>query len=170
MSALGVQKDFKNNHARSISVDYIQKLSSTTGSIVASKKENWTYHLPPQTVDTHIVVIGRDGTTMPIRLQGYRETMNGTISFYNKKGKRLHTIYVAQAPEYGKAQFNSNFKKEIAEVKHLFPNAIYIGLADGAKENWTFLDKYVHVSILDYWHACEYLTKVSKAFSRSNKT
>jgi len=49
------------------------------------------------------------------------------------------------------------------------PQAVYLGLADGAKENWTYLEDYVDTCILDYWHACEYLTKASKAFSRYKK-
>lgn len=167
MSALSVQKDLKNNHGRAVSVDYIQKLSEEVGELIETKKPSWTYSLPTQTSDTKMISIGRDGTTMPIRSQGYRETMNGTISFHNADGERLHTIYLAQAPEYGKAGFDGHFTREIAEVKSLFPRATYIGLADGAKDNWTYLEEHVDRCVLDYWHACEYLTKASKAFSRS---
>jgi len=167
MSALSVQKDLKNNHARKISVDYIQKVSAKLGDIIEDKKSDWTYVLPAETLDTKMVSIGRDGTTMPIRKEGYRETMNGTISFHSESGERLHTIYLANAPEYGKSKFDAAFDIEIAQVKSLFPEADFIGLADGAKENWTYLEAHVDVSILDYWHACEYLTKASKAFSRS---
>jgi len=167
MSALSVQKDLKNNHGRKISVDYIQKVSSQLGDIIEETKTVWTYVLPSQTSDTKIISLGRDGTTMPIRKEGYRETMNGTISFHSESGERLHTIYLANAPEYGKSKFDANFTNEIAQIKSLFPKAKFIGLADGAKENWTYLEKHVDVSILDYWHACEYLTKASKAFSRS---
>ncbi len=167
VSAQSVQKDLKNNHGRKISVDYIQKISNEVGEVVEVKKRSWTYSLPAQTLDTQIISIGRDGAMMPIRSQGYRETMSGTIGFYNAEGERLHTIYLAQAPEYGKADFNAHFTREIEQVKTLFPNATYIGLADGAKENWTYLEEHVDKCILDYWHACEYLTKASKAFSRS---
>jgi len=167
MSALQVQKDLADNHGRKISTDYLQKLSSRVGSLVESKKQAWTYCLPAKTATACLISFGRDGTTMPICSAGYRETMNGTISFYSPTGERLHTIYLAQAPEYGKAKFNAAFSQEIAVVKQLFPAATYIGLADGAKENWTYLDSHVEVSILDYWHACEYLSKASKAFSGS---
>lgn len=167
MSARSVQKDLKDNHARKISVDYIQKVSSQVGDIIEATKTDWTYDLPSQTADTKLISLGRDGTTMPVRKEGYRETMNGTITFHSESGERLHTIYFANAPQYGKAKFDAAFDDEIAKVKSLFPTAKYIGLADGAKENWTYLEQHVDVSILDYWHACEYLTKASKAFSRS---
>lgn len=167
MSAKQVQKDLKHNHAREISIDYIQKLSSRVGILAENKKQEWTYSLPSKTANTHHISLGRDGTTMPIRKEGYRETMNGTITFHSQTGERLHTIYLAQAPEYGKAKFNAALSQQVAVVKQLFPAAPYIGLADGAKDNWTYLEQYTDVNILDYWHACEYLTKASKAFSRS---
>ena len=149
MSALQVQKDLANNHGRKISTDYIQKLSSRVGDLAESKKQAWTYSLPPKTADAHLICFGRDGTTMPIVSKGYRETMNGTISFHSQTGERLHTIYFAQAPEYGKAKFNTAFDQEIAVVKQLFPSATYLGVADGAKENWTYLEpvSYTHLTL-----------------------
>ncbi|MEM1122056.1 MAG: hypothetical protein AAGJ18_16520 [Bacteroidota bacterium] len=74
---------------------------------------------------------------------------------------------MAQAPEYGKLTFNERFAAEIDRIKSLVSKADYIGLADGAKDNWTFLESYTEVSILDFWHASEYLTLASKAASRS---
>jgi hypothetical protein len=37
---------------------------------------------------------------------GYRQAMVSTIALYDNEGERLHTLYVAAAPEYGKAGFN----------------------------------------------------------------
>jgi len=170
MSASQVQKDLSRNHGRKVSSDYIQKVSGEVGDLIERKEKEWTYSLPSEVVDSELVSIGRDGTTMPIRGKGYRETMNGTISFYDKTGIRIHTIYLACAPEYGKSKFNSRFTEEINNVKTQLSNqSHYIGLADGAKENWTFLEQHVQTSILDYWHVCEYLSKASKAFSKSKK-
>jgi len=167
MSSGKVAEDLLDNHGRRLSSDYIQKLSLEVGELIEQKEADWTYALPDNTTDTQVISIGRDGTTMPIRSEGYREAMNGTISFYDGEQKRLHTIYLAQAPQYGKLDFNTRFSQEIAKVKQQFGDAVYIGLADGAKENWTFLEQYVDETILDYWHVCEYLTKASKAYSRS---
>lgn len=102
-----------------------------------------------------------------MRSDGYRETMAGTISFYDAELNRVHTIYMAQAPEYGKATFNKRFEQEINRVKSLVDQATYVGLADGAKDNWTFLDPFIEDAILDFWHASEYLSLASKAASRS---
>jgi hypothetical protein len=51
----------------------------------------------------------------------------------------------------------------------LYPNADYVGVADGAPDNWTFLQSHVDEQILDFFHASEYLSKASKAaFKRSD--
>lgn len=169
MSTRQVVSDLEENHGRTISRDYVQSLSDELGTQIGIAESRWTYHLPSEIIEqTQIVGIGRDGTTTHIRGDGYRETMSGTISFYNEDGERLHTIYQAQAPEYGKNTFDRRFAKRIQEIKDQFSSTIqYVGLADGAKDNWTFLDAHTHVAILDFWHACEYLTLASKVVSKS---
>lgn len=145
----------------------IKDLSNDVGNLIEQQERNWTYAMPLQAIEAQTVSLGRDGTTMYLRSDGYRETMNGTISFYDKAGNRVHTIYMAQAPQYGKANFNERFQREIEQVKSLVTKATYIGLADGAKDNWTFLDPYTDLAILDFWHASEYLALASKAVSKS---
>lgn len=161
MSANLVSEDLKLNHGRSISSKLIQKIGKAVGEIAMNQESEWVYQLPAmKEVVTHIA-IGRDGTTTAIRKQGYRETMCGTLSFYNSKGGRLHTIYLACAPEYGKSSFDAVMDMEIARIKPKYPKITYIGLADGAKTNWTYLDKHTSVNILDFFHATEYLADVS---------
>lgn len=167
LSASKVQRDLRENHSRQVSTDFIKDLSHDVGALIDQQEQNWMYALPLQATQAQVVSIGRDGTTMYLRGDGYRETMNGTISFYDQTGTRVHTIYLAQAPEYGKATFNQRFTREIERVKSLLPQAVYIGLADGAKDNWTFLSPFTDIDLLDFWHASEYLTLASKAASRS---
>ena len=51
---------------------------------------------------------------------------------------------------------------QIQAIKQKCPQAELIGVADGAHDNWTFLDKYVKDSILDFYHASTYLAKVAE--------
>jgi hypothetical protein len=45
-----------------------------------------------------------------------------------------------------------------------------VGIADGAADNWTFLESHVKEQVLDFFHACEYLSKASKAaFKKSEE-
>jgi hypothetical protein len=89
--------------------------------------------------------------------------MVGSISLYNKEGERIHSTYLAQAPEYGKETFYCDLRKEIEETKKMYQGKTYVGVADGAADNWKFLEPFVDVQVLDFFHATEYLAKVSNA-------
>jgi putative transposase len=47
-------------------------------------------------------------------------------------------------------------EREIAHVKHLYPKAVYVGIADGAQSNWDFLEPHTCVQILDFYQATGY--------------
>lgn len=96
---------------------------------------------------------------------GYREAMTGNVSLYNLDGDRVHTIYLGATPEYGKATFLSRLQNEVDKIKNKYPNATYVGLADGAANNWEFLTPNTQYQILDFYHATEYLAGASYAFS-----
>jgi hypothetical protein len=99
---------------------------------------------------------------------GYREAMTGTISLYDRKGERQHTIYIGASPEYGKAAFYERMEREISHTKKLYADATYAGIADGARCNWDFLEQHTTVQILDFYHAAEYITQASfAAFPRN---
>jgi hypothetical protein len=100
---------------------------------------------------------------MLMRNDGWRQAMVGSISYYDENGERLHTSYVAHAPEYGKGRFYENFQKEIKQIKKKFEGKTFVGVADGAADNWTFLAPFVEYQVLDFFHASEYLSKASKA-------
>ena len=161
LSAGLVSEDMGLNHGRPISCKLIQSISHHVSEIAIDHEFEWQYELPYfNSVVTHIG-IGRDGTTSAIRGDGYRETMCGTLSFYNSQGERLHTTYTACAPQYGKKTFDTVLDMEIEQAKQQFPLAVYVGIADGAKDNWTYLHPHTSVSVLDYFHATEYLSDVS---------
>ena len=77
--------------------------------------------------------------------------MCGSIALYDHQGERMHTIYCSATPEYGKDKFKEKLGREIERVKATFPNVLYIGLADGAKDNWTFLENYTPRLVLDFY-------------------
>ena len=113
---------------------------------------------------------------MLLREDGWRQAMVGSISLLNNEGIRIHTTYLAQAPEYlycvrstryGKETFYRDLANEIETTKKAYPGIRCIGVADGAPDNWKFLESFVDVQVLDFFHATEYLTKVSKAAFKS---
>ena len=99
-----------------------------------------------------------DGTCLLLCEGGWRETMVGTIGFYDDQGERQHTIYLGATPEYGKATFLDRMEREVERVKAAYPQARYVGLADGAQGNWGFLERHTELQVIDFWHAAEYLS------------
>lgn len=159
-----VQRDLAENHGRQVSACYIQNTSRAVGQLVLEKESIWEYHLPAtlKEAEVHTISVGRDGTTLLMKQGGYREAMSATIGLYDKEGQRLHTIYLAEAPEYGKASFDRRFRGEIQRIQQQFPKATYVGLADGAADNWSFLRPFVDIELIDFYHAVEYLAAVAK--------
>jgi quinol monooxygenase YgiN len=171
MSGSETVDDLNDNHDRKISLSFLQNISDAVSAIAQIKEEKWEYHLPDLTKKEAIttIVLSMDGTTVLTREYGYRETMVGTISLYDIDGDRKHSIYIGAAPEYGKDHFKKRMTEEIEHIKRIYPNALYLAIADGAKDNWTFLEKHTSRQTLDFYHASEYLTKASEAIIQNNQ-
>ena len=54
-------------------------------------------------------------------------------------------------------------------MKQLYPDALYIGIADGATDNWPFLNQYTSIQVTDFWHATEYLANAAEAIFHRKK-
>jgi hypothetical protein len=160
------QVDLQENHGRSVSRRLIQDVADAAAATVLAKEEDWGYALPKFDEAPSTVAVSLDGTCLLMGEGGWRETMVGTLSFYDDEGERQHTVYLAATPEYGKAKFLSHLEAEIGRAKARCPGAHYIGIADGAKGNWEFLQKHTDVQVTDFWHAVEYLGKAAVVLYR----
>lgn len=153
-----VIKDLAENHGRTVARCFVQDVADAVAAVAMAKEEEWEYTLPESEGPTATITIGMDGTCLLMCEGGWRETMVGTIGLYDDEGQRQHTVYLAATPEYGKATFLDRMEREIERVKAAFPQARYVGLADGAKGNWEFLGRHTEVQVIDFWHAAEYLS------------
>ena len=163
-----VQLDLETNHGRSVSRCLIQDVADAVAAAVLAKEEDWGYTLPKFEGPPSTVAVGLDGTCLLMGEDGWRETMVGTLSFYDREGERLHTVYLAATPEYGKAKFLGRLEQEIARARAKCPDARYVGIADGAKGNWEFLGRHTDVQVTDFWHAVEYLGKAAVVLYRGH--
>jgi hypothetical protein len=161
MKSTEAQRDLEENHGRKVSRCYLQDIASDVAAIAQDKQDRWTYEQPPLEGMVHTVGLGVDGTCMLFCEEGYREAMVGTITLYDEQGDRLHTIYVAAAPEYGKQSFFDRMDTEIRDCKKRYPWAYWVGVADGAKDHWPWLKKHTQRQILDFFHASGYLDKAA---------
>jgi hypothetical protein len=162
MSSPRLVEDLQENHGRKVHRSFVQTLAEAVGSIALLKEEDWHYQTPKLSMPVTTVSIGVDGTCLLLCEGGFRQAMVGTISLYDGAGERQHTTYVAARPEHGRAIFLERMQREVEQVKRLYPTAHYQGLADGAPENWTFLEPLTQTQVLDFYHATQYLDRVAK--------
>ncbi|MDR1872399.1 MAG: ISKra4 family transposase, partial [Deltaproteobacteria bacterium] len=158
MPSTAVETDFAENHRRPISRDYIKSLSDEVG-VLAQEIEQIHEYIDPLDINkdnVSTISISLDCTTVLFTEDGksvsYRETMVGVISIIDDMGERLHTIYVGEAPEYGKEKFLERLDRELNRAKARYPNAKIQGIADGAASNWAFLDSRTDTQLLDFYH------------------
>jgi hypothetical protein len=158
-----VVKDLAETTGREICPAFVQTVCEVVGAGAEFYGEKDIYRLPEDMGEPVQISFSLDGTCMLMCEDGWREAMAGTISFFDRDGERLHTIYIGAAPEHGKTEFLTRFEREIKRVKALYPGCVCIGLADGAAANWEFLGRWADKSILDFYHAAEYVKLAAAA-------
>lgn len=159
-----VKQDLLDNHNRPVNRKTLQTISEAVASVALVKEASWEYLPNPKDLEAvETLSFGLDGTCMQMRKDGWREAMAGTVTLYNRDGDRLHTTYLAAPPEYGKETFLEKLEESINKHKDLFPNTTTIGLADGARENWPFLQSLSDHQVIDFYHVTGYLGSYSKA-------
>jgi hypothetical protein len=125
---------------------------------------------------------GRDGVMVPIRGQGYQEAGTGTVSVYDRRGKRLGTVYVGQMPEPGQARLTAQLTAVLTAVLttwyalgRVCPRLVY--LSDGGHHPQHFFRRVLTRLVdpwrsgqclawqwtLDFFHACTHLWDVTEA-------
>jgi hypothetical protein len=163
LASTRVREDLSTNHGRSVAASYVQKVSDAVGLLMTTKGEQWHYALPSDLDKCSVAAIsaGIDGTCVLAVEGGYKQAMAGTISLLNNDGDRLHTIYVGCAPESGKKTFLRKVRNELSAVKKEFPTATVVGVADGARDNWEFLNNVTDRQIIDFFHVAEYLNEAA---------
>jgi hypothetical protein len=83
-----------------------------------------------------------DGTCLVLCEAAWGEAMVGTVSFYDSEGERQQTIPLGATPESGKARFLERLEREIQRAKACYPQATYVGTADGAASNGRVLNRH----------------------------
>src|SRR5512143_1578222 len=82
-----VTKDLAENHGRDVARCFVQDVAEAVAAVALAKEEDWEYALPELEKPTATVTIGMDGTCLLMSDDGWRETMVGTIGFYDEAGE-----------------------------------------------------------------------------------
>ena len=65
-------------------------------------------------------------------------------------------------PESGKHALKAQLASEVAHIRRARPDIAITAVADGAPDNWTFLESLSpEAQAVDFWHACEHLRTAS---------
>lgn len=130
--------------------------------------------------DAVTVSVSLDGVMVPMQKQDitkssetnaktvdsqYKEASCGTISFYDEEGERLSTLQFARMPEQKKETLKNQLSLELEKIFCKNPDLNLIKIADGAKDNWNYLDDALPIgaSLLDFYHMSEHLKEIFDA-------
>lgn len=90
---------------------------------------------------------------------GYQEVGCATVSFYDAAGERLETLYMGRMPEAKKATLKTMVSAEVEAVLGQRPDLSVVKVADGARDNWSYLDALAPegIAVVDFYHAVQHL-------------
>lgn len=100
------------------------------------------------------------------------EACCGTVSFFDKAGELLHTRFLARMPEHKKKTLKSQLAMQFKQIQKLRPDLDIIKVADGARDNWTFLNGEIKEGecVLDFYHASTHLYTAMEVNYGKNST
>jgi hypothetical protein len=134
-----------------------------------------------------VLSVGRDGITLGLRLKGcmlYEVATTGTLTVYDRRGRRLGTVYLAYTPEPGQGTMSTQLTRLVEEVLRRWqgplPRLSYVTDAGdnetayyrnvlrrlrhprtGERLEWTW--------VVDYYHASERLWTMAEALFGSGR-
>ena len=131
-----------------------------------------------------VLAVGRDGIFVPIRGQeSYREAAAATLSVYDRRGRRLGTLYLGRMPEPGQQTISDQLTELIQEVLRQWsgpvPRLAYV--TDAGHHPTAYyrrvLKRMTHPCrprerlhwewVVDYYHAASYVYALSEALFRT---
>jgi hypothetical protein len=125
------------------------------------------------------LVVGRDGIMVPMRHGAYQEGSTATVSVMDRRGKRVGTVYVGQMPQSGQGTLSDQLTSLLAQVLLQWQGCSlrYVYVTDGGYHPQEYYKEVLQKMddprrpghrlewqwIVDFWHACCYLTKLREA-------
>ena len=125
-----------------------------------------------------VLAVGRDGVMVPIRAAGYQEASAATVSVYDRRGRRLGTVYLGQMPQPQQTTMTEDLTALVLAVLQQWsgatPRLAYVTDKGQAQdEYWRRLRRLQHPRqprqrlpwewVLDFFHVCGYVSKMCDA-------
>jgi hypothetical protein len=126
-----------------------------------------------------VLVAGRDGIMVPMLPGGYQEASTATVSVYDRRRRRLGTIYLGQMPETLQktltAALTALLRATLEDWHGPVPRLVYVTDKGSAPGDYyhRVLKKMQHPRekkvtlvwewVLDFYHVCSYIGKLADA-------
>ena len=126
-----------------------------------------------------VLAAGRDGIFVPMRNDTkYREAATATVAVLDRRGQRLGTVYLGHMPEAGQASLSQQLTDLLRAVLNGWHGPLprlqyttdgghhpteYFGSVLASMRHPRTGEKLAWEWVLDYYHACQYLTKMAEA-------
>ena len=127
-----------------------------------------------------VLSVGRDGLMLPIRKSlKYKEGAVGTVSVFNRWGRRLGTVYLGQMPQSGQTQLSDQLTRLIGDVLTAWegPDLRLVYVTDAGFHCRDYFERVLCRMIdpqrpgqllqwewvVDYYHACQYVSRLGEA-------
>jgi hypothetical protein len=126
-----------------------------------------------------VLAVGRDGIMVPMRRGAYREASTATVSVMDRHGRRLGTVYLGVMPESGQTTLSDQVTSLLSGVlkKWTGERLRLIYVTDAGFHPRDYYEQVLQKMedphrpgrllewewIVDFWHACCYLTKLREA-------
>jgi hypothetical protein len=126
-----------------------------------------------------VLAVGRDGTMVPMFPGDYQEASTATVSVYDRRGRRLGTVYLGQMPESKQRaltkQLTALLQATLTAWQGPLPRLAYVTDKGSAQDEYykQVLKKMKHPQnaqvtlpwewVLDFYHVCGYLGKIADA-------
>jgi len=126
-----------------------------------------------------VLAVGRDGIMLPIRGEKtYKEGAVATIAVYDRRGRRLGTVYLGQMPQAYQTTLSEQLTRLLSEVLRewsgCWPRLVYV--TDAGYHPTEYFENVIELMedprhpgrrltwtrIVDFYHACEYLAKLAQ--------
>jgi hypothetical protein len=134
-----------------------------------------------------VLAVGRDGTMLPIRYEDhYKEGSVATLSVYDRRGRRLGTLYLGEMPQAKQVKLSEDLTALLQGVLKAWegpmPRLVYVTDA-GSHQTEYFKEVLSPMEnprragqilqwqwIVDYYHAAGYVTQLANVLFSEEKT
>jgi hypothetical protein len=170
---------WSNDRLRAALRDFRRRLTPVLPALQQERVVQWLTQAE-QSRGRHrpVLAVGRDGIMVPMRGGGYQEASTATVSVYDRRRRRLGTIYLGQMPQTKQTTLSQTLTALVQGVLRAYagplPRLAYITDKGSAPEEFyrRVLRKMKHPRdgqplawqwVLDFYHVCGYIGQMAEA-------